>query len=251
MTDPVRARPGIAAAALQMARRYALLLLLVAGAAGVAMLHPEAWLSYDTLAGHRADWTAWAGRHFEAALGLFFAIYVATKVFFVPGGPLLTAVAGLLLGTIATAAVSTVAGTLAAVIVYEAAHHGVGNGLRAKALPFVDRLGTAFRTHGFSYLLTLRLIPVVPFWLACLVPAILGMRRRSYLVATFLGNIPANFLYASLGGALGAMLDQGRAIELRTLTQPRIILPLAGLAALSLAPVVYAKLSGRGALRVS
>src|SRR3954453_11226652 len=175
MTDTAPDRPGIATAALQMARRYALLLLLVGGAAGVAALHPEAWLAPDSLAAHRAEWTGWVGRHFPAALGLFLLVYVGTKVFFVPGGPLLTAVGGLLLGTLPTAAVATVGGTLAATIIYEAAHHGVGKGLRSKALPFVGRLGDAFRNHGFFYLPTLRLIPVVPFWLACLVPAILGM----------------------------------------------------------------------------
>lgn len=251
MSDPAATRPGITSAALQMARRYALLLLLIAGAVGVTLLHPESWLTPESIAGHRAAWSAWTGSHFAAALALFFLIYVATKVFFVPGGPLLTAAAGLLLGTVPTAAVSTVGGTIAAAVVFEAAHHGIGRGLRAKALPFLDRLGAAFQSHGFYYLLTLRLIPVVPFWLACLVPAMLGMKRRSYLVATFLGNVPANLLYASLGGALGALLDQGRAFEFRTLTQPRIILPLAGLALLSLAPVVYARLSGRATLRPS
>jgi uncharacterized membrane protein YdjX (TVP38/TMEM64 family) len=250
MKDGTTSRPGIGAAARHMARRYALLLGLIAGVVGVALIHPEAYLTYDSLAAHRAAWASWIGGHFAEGLALFFLVYVATKVFFVPGGPILTAVAGLLFGTVATAAVSTVAGTLAALIVFEAAHHGMGKGLRERALPFVDRLANAFRTHGFSYLLTLRLIPIVPFWLACLVPAILGMKRRSYILATFLGNIPANLLYASLGGALGAMLDQGRA-DLRSLVQPRLVLPLAGLALLALAPVVYARLSGREALKLS
>jgi uncharacterized membrane protein YdjX (TVP38/TMEM64 family) len=250
MTQPTNERPGIGAAAWQMARRYALLLVLIAGAVGVALLHPESYLTYDSLAAHRAAWTSWIGGHFAEGLALFFLIYVATKVFFVPGGPILTAVAGLLFGTVPTAAVSTVGGTLAAIVVFEAAHHGIGKGLRAKALPFVDRLASAFRSHGFSYLLTLRFIPIVPFWLACLVPAILGMRRRTYVAATFVGNVPTNLLYASLGGALGAMLDQGRA-DLHSLVQPRVVLPLAGLALLALAPVVYARLSGREALKLS
>jgi uncharacterized membrane protein YdjX (TVP38/TMEM64 family) len=149
-----------------------------------------------------------------------------------------------------TAAAATVGGTVAAVIVFEAAHHGIGQGLRAKALPFVDRLAQAFRTHGLSYLLVLRLVPIVPFWLASLVPALLGMRRRTYVLGTFLGNIPANLIYASLGGALGAMLDEGRAFDARTLAQPRVVLPLLGLAALSAAPIAYAKLSGREPLRL-
>jgi uncharacterized membrane protein YdjX (TVP38/TMEM64 family) len=216
----------------------------------VALSHPEAYLTYETLAEHRAAWAAWIGGHFPAALALFFCLYVAAKVFFVPGGPLFTAAAGLLLGTLPTTAMATLGGTIAGVIVFEAAHRSVGRGLREKALPFVDRFANAFRTHGLSYLLMLRLVPIVPFWLGSLLPAILGMKRRTYVLGTFLGNVPANFLYASLGGALGAMLDQGRAFDARTLAQPRVLLPLLGLAALSAAPVLYAKLSGREAVRM-
>src|SRR5438128_2556931 len=147
MAEDETLRPGIARAVWQMARRYAMLALLLGGAAAVALSHPEVYLSYDSLAQHRAALSSWIAGHFAGALTLFFLIYVLAKAFFVPGGPLLTAVAGLLLGTLPTAAVATLAGTVAAVIVFEAAHHGIGKGLRAKALPFVDRLAQAFRTH--------------------------------------------------------------------------------------------------------
>jgi uncharacterized membrane protein YdjX (TVP38/TMEM64 family) len=250
MADETKLRPGLASAAWQMARRYAVLVLLIAGAVAVALSHPEVYLSYDSLAEHRAAWSAWIAEHFPAALALFFGLYVVAKICFVPGGPLFVAAAGLLLGTLPTTAVATLGGTVAGVLVFEVAHRSIGRGLREKALPFVDRFAAAFRTHGLSYLLMLRLVPIVPFWLASLVPALTGMRRRTYILGTFLGNIPTNFLYASLGGALGAMLDQGRAFDARTLAQPRVLLPLIGLAALSAAPILYAKLSGREAMRM-
>jgi uncharacterized membrane protein YdjX (TVP38/TMEM64 family) len=238
-----------AAAALDMARRYVLLILVIAAIVVVAWLHPENYVSPANLAAHRAGLVAWIGQNFAASLGVYFVVYVVSKVAFVPGGPVLTALAGLFLGVAASGIVSTIAGTLAGAIVYEAATHSVGQGLRQRALPFVERIGAAFRRNGFGYVLTLRLIPVVPFWLASLVPAILGVRRAPYLIATFLGNIPSSFLYASLGGAVGALLDQGKAVDLAIVGQVRVWLPLLGLAALSLAPALYARISGRELFR--
>ncbi len=68
---------------------------------------------------------------------------------------------------------------------------------------------------------------------------LLGVKARDFLIASFLGMIPGALVYASIGAGLDAAFAQGKAPDLSIVTKPEIILPLLGLAALSLAPVVW------------
>lgn len=222
----------------------ALVLLLALGA--ILLLRPELESLLRELAEHRAELGDWVGTHFATALLAFGAIYFVTKAAFLPTGPLLTAIGGLLLGVPATVAAASLGGAAAAALLYVVADLGIGRRLRARAFPFVERVSAGFRRYGFSYLVAFRLVPVVPFWAGCFVPAILGVRFGTYLAATIVGGLPSALLYASLGHGLGRALDQGSA-SLDAFSRPDIIGPLFGLAALAVAPVLWGKLRSRRA----
>ena len=102
--------------------------------------------------------------------------------------------------------------------------------------PLVGRLEAGFRADAFNYLLVLRLVPIFPFWLVNLVPALVGVRLTTFALATFLGIIPGSFVYASIGNGLGSFVEEPDA---GILFGPSILLPVVGLAALALVPVVY------------
>ena len=101
-----------------------------------------------------------------------------------------------------------------------------------------------FRRDSFSYLLFLRLVPVFPFWLVNIVPALLGMKLGPYTAATLIGIIPAAFVYASVGASFGALFERGEAPDFGIIFEWRFLLPLLGLAALALVPVLYTHLRG-------
>ena len=94
-------------------------------------------------------------------------------------------------------------------------------------------------TDGFSYLLALRLVPLFPFWLVNLVPALFGMSLGAYVICTFVGILPGAIVYTSVGGGLGEFLDRGEKPDLHLAFQPHILLPLLGLGLLALVPVAY------------
>jgi uncharacterized membrane protein YdjX (TVP38/TMEM64 family) len=87
-----------------------------------------------------------------------------------------------------------------------------------------------------------RLVPLFPFWLVNLVPALLGVPARNFVIGTFFGIIPGTAVFCSIGNGLGAVIDRGEMPDLNTVFQPEIIGPLLALAVLSLIPVVYKKM---------
>jgi uncharacterized membrane protein YdjX (TVP38/TMEM64 family) len=66
-----------------------------------------------------------------------------------------------------------------------------------------------------------------------------------FTLATFLGIIPGALVYAGVGNGLGAVLDHGGEPDLGLIFAPQVVLPLLGLAALALLPILYRQLRGQ------
>jgi uncharacterized membrane protein YdjX (TVP38/TMEM64 family) len=67
---------------------------------------------------------------------------------------------------------------------------------------------------------------------------------RTFALATVLGITPSTLIYASIGDTLGGVAEGEIALDSSVLTQPRFFLPLVGLAALALLPVLYRWIRG-------
>jgi uncharacterized membrane protein YdjX (TVP38/TMEM64 family) len=208
-------------------------------AAGVAL--GSHYLTFGALAENR-DWLcALVARWGAVAALLYIAIYAILVALSIPVGVILTLAGGYLFGTWLGTFAALVGATLGATGIFLAARAGFG-GLAQRAGPFVGKLEAGFRANAFNYLLVLRLVPIFPFWLVNLVPALVGVRLRSYALATFLGIIPGSFVYAGLGSGLGEIVEQP---DLGIIFHPSVLLPIAGLALLALLPVAYKHWRGK------
>jgi uncharacterized membrane protein YdjX (TVP38/TMEM64 family) len=219
-------------------RRFVPLALLVAAGVLFMVLGGHRYLTVAALAENR-EWLCAivksAGT--PAALGFILA-YAGLVALSVPGAALLTITGGFLFGPWIGGAYAVIGATIGATIVFIAARAGL-SGLLTRAGPWVRRIETGFRDNGLSYLLVLRLIPVIPFWLVNLVAAAAGLRLSVYVFGTFIGIIPVTLVYASLGNGFGALVEGGRAADLAILFRPSVLFPVLGLAALAIAPVCY------------
>ena len=173
-----------------------------------------------------------------AAPLLFILVYALSTALSLPTGLLLSTVGGFLFGTLWGGLLIVVGATLGATMIFLAARTVLGDVLRARAGPFLQKLEAGFRDNELSYMLVLRLVPLFPFWLVNLAPAFLGVRTSTFIGGTFVGIVPGAFVFASVGTGLGAILASGGTPDGSALLQPHIILPIVGLALLALIPVV-------------
>lgn len=223
-------------------RRLLPVAILLAGLAIFLLLGLERYISFEMLARHKATLTAWVAEHRLLAGLTFVLAYAFMVAFSLPVAVVATPVGGFLFGTWTGACLSVVAATLGSIAVFLAARYAFRDLFRTRAGATLARLEEGFRHNDFSYLLFLRLVPVFPFWLINIVPALLGMRLKRYALATLLGIVPASIVYASVGAGLGAVLKRGEHPNLGIIFEWHILLPLLGLAALALLPVVFARL---------
>ena len=147
------------------------------------------------------------------------------------------------------------AATIGAIIIFLIARSSFGEVFQARAGPFINKMTEGFQKDAFQYLLTLRLVPVFPFWVVNIVPALLNMRLLPYGIGTFFGIIPGTFAFTYLGAGLDSVIaeqeksnpgcvDAGTCtIDPKALVTTDLLLALAALAALSFLPFVLKKVA--------
>lgn len=225
--------------------RFVPLAILVAGLAAFFAFGLDRYISFEQLKLHREMLAGLVAEYGLLAAVACSLAYAAMTAFSIPGGAVATIVCGFLFGLWAGVAVVVTGATLGAIAVFLAARTALGDVLREKAGPGLRKMEEGFQKDALSYLLFLRLVPLFPFWLVNLVPAFLGVKLRTYAVATFFGIIPGSFVYISVGNGLGALLDAGETPNLGIIFKPQILLPIIGLAVLALIPVIYKRLRAR------
>lgn len=221
--------------------RFLPLAVITSGAIAAVFLGKD-YLSFEALAANYTELAAWRDQNFALAVLVFAATYVCAVAFSVPGAVWLTLVGGFLFGTVLGSIIVVTAATLGAVLIFLAARTALGDALRARAGSWLARMETGFREGQVSYLLIMRLVPAVPFFIANLAPAFLGSRLWTYTWTTFVGIIPGTVVYISIGAGLGEQLARGSAPNLGVIFEPHVLGPLLGLAALAALPIVLKKL---------
>jgi uncharacterized membrane protein YdjX (TVP38/TMEM64 family) len=218
--------------------RWLPLALVAAAIAAAFYFRVDRYLTFEMLASHREWLLGRVERWGPLAPVVFIAAYAGAVGLSIPGATLLTLLGGFLFGPFWGTVYAVLGATIGATAIFLVARTALGDVLRHRAGPFVRKLEDGFRRDAFYYLLFLRLVPVFPFWLVNLVPALLGVKLGIFVLATFLGIIPATAVYSGLGDGLGAIIDAGEMPDLGIVLEPRILVPLLALAVLALVPVV-------------
>ena len=223
----------------QLARRLPILLMLVAAVTGAVLLRDQ--LSFDGLAQNREALLAFRDTHYLWASVGFLAAYIAIVALSLPGGTVATLAGGFLFGLFPGALYNIVGASIGAVAVFLAARAGFGADVAARLQSGrgpVARLQAGLQQNQWSALMIMRLVPAVPFFVANLIPAFVGIRLAPFAITTFLGIIPATVIFTSVGAGLGEVFARGETPDLGIIFAPQILLPLLGLAALSALPML-------------
>jgi uncharacterized membrane protein YdjX (TVP38/TMEM64 family) len=196
-------------------------------------------LSWSSLARHQAELlAAVAARPFETG-GAYVLIYIVLVACSVPEAAIVTVAGGLLFGTVLGGALAVIGASLGAVVLFLAARAAIVDLMAERAAPFMARIRPGIERDGFLYLLAIRLVPIFPFWLVNLAAAACGMRLIPFALATLLGIIPGTLVFAAIGAGVADVLANGGTPDFSVMFSPRVLLPLVGLAALTLLPLVW------------
>jgi uncharacterized membrane protein YdjX (TVP38/TMEM64 family) len=223
----------------KLRQRLPLIIVLAVAVIGAFTLRDT--LSFDALRDNRDALLAYRDAHYGLMAVGFVLAYVAIVAFSLPGATAATLTGGFLFGLFPGALFNIAGATMGAVLIFLAVRSGIGKSLAAKVDASdgqVAKLMRAIRENELPVLFSMRLIPVLPFFIANIIPALIGVRTWVFAVTTFAGIIPGGIVYTWVGVGLGEVMARGETPNLGIIFEPHIIGPLLGLAALALLPTL-------------
>ncbi len=154
--------------------------------------------SRDALAGlyQRAPASTLAG---------YFALYVVATALSIPGAVVLTLAAGAMFGFATGLVVVSFASSLGALLAFLVARHVLRDVVQARFGTALRPVNEGVRRDGTFYLLTLRLVPVFPFWLVNLLMGLTPIGAARFYVVSQLGMLAGTAVYVNAGTQLAAI----------------------------------------------
>jgi pyruvate/2-oxoglutarate dehydrogenase complex dihydrolipoamide dehydrogenase (E3) component/uncharacterized membrane protein YdjX (TVP38/TMEM64 family) len=188
-----------------------------AGALLLALVAAWAWRAYDlgsllTLEHLKTSRDALQARVQAqplATAGAFFAVYVAATALSIPGAVILTLAAGAMFGLGWGLLLVSFASSVGALLAFLVARHLLRDAVQARLGQALAPINEGVRRDGTLYLLTLRLVPVFPFWLINLLMGLTPMGAGRFYVFSQIGMLAGTAVYVNAGTQLAAIRSPG------------------------------------------
>lgn len=194
------------------------------------------WADFSRIADSRDKLIDFVNSRYVLSVFAFLLIYIVAVALSIPGATVLSLSGGFFFGPWLGSLYINIAATIGALLLFLLARTVLGNSIQKKYSEKLDLFNRELDKNGPNYMLTLRLIPIFPFFLINLLAGMTSLKTRTFIWTTSLGIIPGSFVYSYLGYA-GASLEPGGTGFPK---EPLIALILLGL--LSLLPVIVKKM---------
>lgn len=163
----------------------------------------------------------------------FVGLYAAAVALSLPIATLLTLLGGFLFGAIQGTIMVVTAATIGATIIFLVAKTSLGATLREKAGPLYGKVEGNMKDNAMGYLFFMRLVPIFPFVLVNILPALFNVPLRIFIITTFFGILPGSAVYVYFGQQLGEIN------ALSDLARPELLLAFALLGVFAVIPTLY------------
>lgn len=174
--------------------------------------------------------------HYALVVILYIVIYCVQTTFSLPGAAILTLAGGFLFGILLGTLYVNIGATSGATLAFLVARYLFRDAVERRFGEKLASFHRGFERNDFNYLITIRLIPIFPFFLVNLGSGLTRIRLSTYVAATAIGIIPGSFVYSNAGKQLGTINS------LKDIASPGVVGAFVVLGLLALVPVFYQRL---------
>ena len=136
---------------------------------------------------------------------VYFVIYVIATSLSFPGAALLTIIGGMIFGLWVGLLLVSFASSLGATLAFLVSRFLLRDWVQSKFANYLGAVNKGIEKDGAFYLFSLRLIPVVPFWVINLVMGITPMKAVVFYLVSQVGMLAGTAVYVNAGAELGAV----------------------------------------------
>lgn len=210
---------------------------------GFALLRD--YLSYETLRNNHESLVNFKNENYWVTVIIFIISYITLVTFALPGSPIASLTGGFLFGLAFGTFLNVTAAATGATLIFLAAKNGFGNKLTQRidaSEGSIRKIRDGIKRDEISYLFLIRLIPIIPFAVANLVPALFGVSLRNFFFTTYIGIIPGGLVFTWLGSGLSEIFKQNEEPNFSIIFEIYVIGPILCLCLISFLPIILKKL---------
>lgn len=192
-------------------RKIFLLVVVALGIAAYFLFDLGRFLSLDYLKQSQADFDAlYAAEPLKVSLA-YFALYVVATALSFPGAAIITLAGGAIFGLWWGTLLVSFASSLGATLAFLVSRFVLRDSIEAKFGNRLAEINRGVEKDGTFYLFTLRLIPVVPFFVINLVMGLTKMKTLTFYTVSQIGMLAGTLVYVNAGTQL-AQIDSLKGI---------------------------------------
>lgn len=178
-------------------------------------------LTLDSLKASRDGLLAQYQANPWVTLVVFFAVYVVVTALSIPGATVLTLAAGAMFGLWVGLVLASFASSIGATLAFLASRYLLRDSVQSRFGKQLAPINEGVERDGALYLLTLRLVPVFPFFVINLLMGLTPMPARRFYWVSQLGMLAGTAVYVNAGTQLAAIQS------LRDVVSPGLLLSFA------------------------
>ncbi|MBT4856116.1 TVP38/TMEM64 family protein [bacterium] len=163
------------------------------------------FFSLEVLKLHREWLLEYVHAHYIVSVLTFIASYIVFAGTALPGSPILSLAGGFLFGTILGTLYIVIGASIGAAIAFLIVRYIFGSILQKRYKERLKRLNNNIDRNGVSYVLILRFIAIVPFFLVNILAGLTTISLRTFVWTTAVGITPGAFVFAYAGKQLGSI----------------------------------------------
>jgi pyruvate/2-oxoglutarate dehydrogenase complex dihydrolipoamide dehydrogenase (E3) component/uncharacterized membrane protein YdjX (TVP38/TMEM64 family) len=163
------------------------------------------WLTLERLkAGRDTLISLYADQPVQTAL-TFFGVYVLAAALSFPGASILTLAAGAMFGWAMGLLLVSFASSLGALLAFWVSRYLLRDVIEQRFGKLLQPINEGLAKDGTFYLLTLRLVPLFPFWLINLLMGLTTLGARRFYIVSQIGMLVGTAVYVNAGTQLAAI----------------------------------------------
>ena len=163
------------------------------------------WLTLEQLKASRDTLISlYADQPVKTAL-TFFGVYVLAAALSFPGASILTLAAGAIFGWAMGLLLVSFASSLGALLAFWASRYLLRDVIEKRFGKLLQPINEGLAKDGTFYLLTLRLVPLFPFWLINLLMGLTTLGARRFYIVSQIGMLVGTAVYVNAGTQLAAI----------------------------------------------
>lgn len=193
------------------------------------------FLSLENLIKYRDLLTIFIANNMVVAGSIYVIVYIITISLSLPGASILTISGGFLFGFVGLPLV-LIGATVGAMCNFIAGRYIFGDAIQTKYAEKLAKFNQEVDENGASYLLSLRLTPIFPFFVINLIASVSKIKLSTFVWTTFVGIIPGSGIYWYAGTTL-TTID-----STKNILSPNVLIAFTFLAAISVIPIFIKKL---------